>query len=119
MEKYKKNKEYSPIRNYKKFKKDYPYFVLFIKNKNYYWTFDSDAKIMMYLLKDYKDDLEYKINKEDFSKIVKMLHDIGINVALAGWKLVNEYYTDKMSEYLDVKKKARIYFKSTKSSFNK
>ncbi len=109
-------KTYSVIRNYKKFKKDYPNFVLFIKGGDYYYTFDSDAKIMMYVYENAKDENEYKIEKSKFTSVQIKLHRLGLNVALAGWKLSQEFYTDKMSEYQKVKKKAKEYFNATISS---
>ncbi len=51
-------KKYSAIRNFKRFKRDYPYFVLFIKEGEYYRNFDSDAKILMYLYDTYHEDIE-------------------------------------------------------------
>lgn len=112
-------KKYSAIRNYKKFKKDYSNFVLFIKCGEYYYTFDSDAKIMMYVYQDVKKDIVYKIEKINFTSVLTKLHNLGLNVALAGWKLSREYYTNKMSEYDKVKRKAKGYYKSTTSSVSK
>lgn len=109
-------KEYSAIRNYKKFKSEYVNFVLFIKKGDYYYTFDSDAKIMMYVYHDIKDELEYKIEKYRFTSVVTKLHSLGLNVVLAGWKLANEFYTDKTSDYIRVKRLAREYYKATSGS---
>ncbi len=111
-------KTYSVIRNYKKFKKDYPSFVLFIKGGDYYYTFDSDAKIMMYVYENAHEKIEYKIEKNKFASVQARLHSLGLNVALAGWKLSSEYYTDKMSEYQKLKKKAKAYYNATLSSVN-
>lgn len=47
------SKRYNVIRNYKFFKSQYKYFVIFIKCGEYYYTFDSNAKIMMYLTNNY------------------------------------------------------------------
>lgn len=111
-------KTYSAIRNYKKFKKDYVNFVLFIKGGDYYYTFDSDAKIMMYVYQNVYEESEYKIEKSKFTSVQIKLHSLGLNVALAGWKLTQEFYTDKMSEYQKVKKKAKEYYNATFSSVN-
>ncbi len=48
-------KKYSAIGS---FKRDYPYFVLFIREGEEYRTFDSDAKILMYLYNTYHEDIE-------------------------------------------------------------
>ncbi len=109
-------KQYSVIRNYKKFKKDYPYFVLFIKGGDYYYTFDSDAKIMMYVYDVKNEETSFRIEKEKFTSVVKKLHSLGINAALAGWKISKEFYTDKQSDYNDLKRKAKLYYCATQSS---
>lgn len=109
-------KEYSAIRNYKKFKREYVNFVLFIKAGSYYYTFDSDAKIMMYINNDVKEKMEYKIEKYKFTSTVAKLHSLGLNVVLAGWKLADEFYTDKMTNYPKIKQLAREYYKATNGS---
>ncbi|HBA37406.1 MAG TPA: hypothetical protein DCY94_01655 [Firmicutes bacterium] len=109
-------KQYSVIRNYKKFKKDYTKFVLFIKGGDYYYTFDADAKIMMFLYDSRNPVLEYRIDKNEFTKVLVKLHSVGLNVVLAGWKLSNEFYTDKTNEYDTIKKKAKEYYKATDGS---
>jgi len=106
-----KKRKYSSIRNYKKFKKEYLYFVLFIKDGSYYYTYDMDAKIMMYLYDDFDIELRYRIYKEEFKDVLLRLHENGLNVVLAGWKYANEFYTCKSNEYLKVKKKAKEYYK--------
>lgn len=107
-----KNRKYNSVRYYKKFKRDYLYFVLFIKDGSYYYTYDMDAKIMMYLYNDFDIDLRYRVYKEDFKDVLFKLHESGLNVVLAGWKKSQEFYTFKSNEYLKVKKKAKEYYKT-------
>lgn len=109
-------KQYSVIRNFKRFKSEYPYFVLFIKSGDYYYTFDSDAKIMMYLFDAYKEEVSFRIEKNRFKSVLNKLHENGLNVALAGWKLSQEFYTYKMNDYENIKKKAKFFYKATNSS---
>ncbi len=109
---------YSTIRNYKKFKKDYVNFVLFIKGGDYYYTFDSDAKIMMYVYQNVHEDVFYTIARDEFTNVQIKLHSIGLNVALAGYKISKEFYTSKMSEYENIKRKAKEYYNATFSSVN-
>lgn len=105
-------RKYSSIRNFKKFKRVYPYFVLFIKDGNYYYTYDADAKIMNYIFKGNMIKNEYKILKSDFKFVLEKLHDHGLNVVLAGWKNSREYYSEKMNNYVKIKKKSKDYVKN-------
>lgn len=107
---------YSAIRNYKKFKKEYPYFMLFIKCGEYYYTFDSDARIMMYLYDSPSKEMDFRIEKREFEAVLFTLHAQGLNVVLAGSKITKEYYSSKMNNYMKMKKKGKDYFNATKCS---
>ena len=109
-------KKYNVIRNYKNFKKDYLYFVVFIKCKDYYYTFDSDAKIMMYLYDVYREDASFRIEKNKFKDVLSKLLDNGLNVVLAGWKVAREYYSENGNNYEKIKKKSKQKHKSTTGS---
>ena len=76
--------KYSAIRNYKKFKKMYPNFVLFIKYGKYYYTYDADAKILMYLYGSYTENNSFRIEKEKFKSVLSKLLSSGLNVVLTG-----------------------------------
>lgn len=109
-------KEYKPIRYYKKFKKDYLQFVVFIKGGQYYYTFDSDAKIMCYICHVSLLEGNYvKIKKSDFTDVLKMLHEVGLNVILAGYKNVDEFYTELQSQYMKVRAKSKAFYRATTS----
>ena len=105
-------KNYSVIRNYKKFKKTYLYFVIFIKCGSFYYTFDSDAKIMMYVFDTYRVDTSFRIEKYKWSNVVNTLLDNGVNVVLAGWKNAREYYTNKENIYAKVRAKSKESYKN-------
>ena len=110
-------KRYSIIRNYKKIKKYNQYFVVFIKCGEYYYTYDADAKIMMYIFNKFNYELNsFRIKKENFNKTVKVLLDNHLNVILAGSKNSREYYCDKFNEYQNIKAKAKYNFKATTGS---
>lgn len=100
-------RRYSVIRNYKRFKSQYPLFVLFIKYGEYYYTFDSDAKIMMYIFNVYREESSFRIDKNKFKGVLNILHERGLNVVLAGWKNAQEYYSYKTNEYVKIKKKSK------------
>lgn len=105
------SKRYNVIRNYKFFKSQYKYFVIFIKCGEYYYTFDSDAKIMMYLTNNYNGTHRFRILKEDFKTILSMLLSKGINVVLAGWKLTREYYSQYENKYSKLKNRSILFYK--------
>lgn len=56
------------------------------------------------------------ISKRDFSRILKILHENGLNVVLAGYKNVEEFYTIKQSNYMKVRAKSKEYYRATNSS---
>ena len=60
--------------------------------RNYLCTYDSDARILMYLNKDYSETLKYSILKIDFKKIIKILHDNNLNVVLCGYKIIQNCF---------------------------
>ena len=105
---YREFMKYNALRNYKKFKKQYLHFVLFISHGQYYYTYDSDARIMMYLYKSYREPMSFRISKERFPEVLRLLLSNNLNVVVAGWKNAREYYTDKESKYLDLKKKGKL-----------
>lgn len=105
------NKLYNPIKYYKKFKKEYLQFVVFVKCGKIYQTFDSDAKIVGYIVDDRLFDGTVKIAKEDFAKILRKLHEAGLNVVLVGSKKRDKFYTSKESLYLKVRAKSKEHFK--------
>ena len=105
-------RKYNTLRNYKNFKKVYREFVVFIKNGNYLCTYDSDARILMYLNKDYSETLKYSILKIDFKKIIKTLHDNNLNVVLCGYKKSSEYYTSLISKYDEKVKVSKEWYKN-------
>ena len=100
-------KRYSVIRNYKKFKREYPYFIVFITCKDYYYTSDSDAKIMMFIFESHREEVSFRIEKDKFTYVLKILLSHGLNVVLAGWKNSREYYSEKPNDYLKIKKKSK------------
>lgn len=103
--------KYNPLHYYKEFKKEYLEFILFVKCKDYYYTYESDAKIIYYLIK--KDCSEmYKIEKYNFQKMLKVLHDNNLNVVLVGSKNAKEYYTEKESHYSKLKLASKKYFRN-------
>ena len=110
-----KKRRYSVIRNYKKFKKEYLYFIVFVKCKDVYYTFDADAKIMLYLDNVNLVDNKYIIDKKSFKSILNLLLNKGINVVLVGWKNTREYYSNKGNNYMYYKKKSKLFYKN----FNK
>lgn len=106
--------EYKPVKYYKKFKRDYLQFVVFVKCGAFYYTFDSDAKIMVYVCNyALNEDGSIKIKKEEFFSILKILHQNELNVILAGSKNVSEYYTDKQSQYMKVRARAKAHVRAT------
>lgn len=73
----------------------------------YYYTFDSDAKIMMYLFNAHREEVSFRIDKQKFSLVLAVLLKNGLNVTLAGWKNSREYYSPKQNEYVKIKKKSK------------
>lgn len=111
-------RKYSVIRNYKKFKSEYKNFVLFIKCGDYYYTYDSDAKIMMYFYDTYRETASFRIEKIKFKSVLNYLLKNGINVVLAGWKNTREYYSENLNEYEKIKRKAKLKYKSVYSKMS-
>lgn len=103
---------YNPIRYYKKFKKEYLQFVVFVKCGSVYHTFDSDAKIVAYVDERTIEDGTVKIYKQEFLEVLKVLHEAGLNVVLVGSNKASEFYTSKQSEYMKVRAKSKTFFKS-------
>ncbi len=96
-------RKYNPIRYYKKFKGEYSEFVVFIKNGEFYQSYDADARIVAFVMNFCLSNNELKVSKYEFVNVLKKFHEAGLNVALAGSKNVREYYTDKQSVYKKVK----------------
>lgn len=109
-------KNYSVIRNYKKFKSIYPEFVVFIKCGEYYYTYDSDSRILMYLYQTFREDMSFRIEKNRFNSVLYKLHQNNLNVVLAGEKKANEYYTSLESKYRKIKKISKDYYDATITS---
>ncbi len=72
--------KYSAIRNYKKFKKMYPNFVLFIKYGKYYYIYEADTKILIYLYDSYTESNSFRMEKEKFKDVLSGLFSNGLNV---------------------------------------
>ena len=104
-------KRYNTVHYYKEFKKEYLEFILFVKCKDFFYTYDSDARIVNFLLHK-EDNGEYKIKKINFQKLLKILHRNDLNVVLVGSKNAREYYTERESCYRKIKKMSKQYFKS-------
>lgn len=111
-------KDYSVIRNYKKFKKEYPKFIVFIKCGKYYYTYDSDSMIMMYLYKSFREDMSFRIEKDRFRIVLDRLLDNHLNVVLAGSKIAREYYSEGEARYDKMRKLGKEYYKATICSVN-
>ena len=104
-------KKYNPLRNYKHFKKEYLYFVVFVRCGDVYYTFDADAKIMMYYFDKYRCEQSFMISKEKFNKVLRLLLSNGINVTLTGWKNAREYYSNKPNDYIRIRTKSKNWYK--------
>lgn len=110
-------KRYSTIRNYKKFKSINQKFVVFIKSGDYYYTYDADAKIMMFIFKSYNYELNsFMIQKENFNKVLNILLNQGLNVILAGWKNSSEYYSSFINQYDNILRHAKIEYQKTRAN---
>ena len=107
-------KKYSVIRNYKVFKKRYLYFLVFVKSGEYYYTFDSDAKIMMYIYDAFREDASFRIEKEKWPLVVSALLEQGLNVVLTGWKNAREYYATKENRYMKYRTKSKLKYREIK-----
>lgn len=90
-----KKRKYEPYNYYKKFKLVYKEFVLFIKNGEYYMTYDRDAKIVSYICKCNFEKPSLAVSKWEFKDLLSVLHNEGLNVVLSGAKKCQEYYTGK------------------------
>ncbi len=106
-------RNYSVIRNYKKFKKEYPEFIVFIKCGKYYYTYDSDSRILMYLYDAFREDMSFRIEKDSFNDVLSRLLESNLNVVLAGSKVAREYYSSKENKYEKMKKMGKDYYKAT------
>lgn len=108
--------KYNPLKYYKKFKRDYKEFVVFVKCGEYYYTYDADAKIVSYIFDGSNPQNYVRVKKDNFTKVVKVLLRNNLNVVLVGSKNTREYYTDTMSKYRSIKNKSRLYFKGSPQS---
>lgn len=98
---------YNPIRYYKKFKKEYLEFIVFVKCGLYYYSYDADARMIYYCLGKDVYSNTFKIEKFQFQKILRILHEKNMNVVLVGSKNTREYYTEKESTIKKLKKTAK------------
>ena len=98
---------YNPSKLYKKHKVNYKQFILFIKNKNKYITYQNDSKILYYLTRYKTDEDTFIVNKKEFYLLVEILNENHLNVALAGKSIIKEYYANTFNEYDPLKRKSR------------
>ena len=57
---------FNPSKLYNKHKKDYPNYILFIKNKNEYITYQNDSRIIYYLTRYKTKEQTFVIDKKYF-----------------------------------------------------
>lgn len=91
-------------------KKEYFNYLIIIKEKQYYTTFDNDAKIIWYLFnyKYYNNKIIFRINS--FDKVVNKLKDLKINFIIVSKVEQLLFYYTKDSLYYIYEKLSQISY---------